>query len=333
MTPIRNCQTAMKTTASGSRNSWNSSRVTALLLLAGWMGSLAEGRCGTVPLEILGETKLSSVPGLNFSSTAVGLAGDTLLAQTNVYGRDGTSWTRNDTLTVNDPETSSPSILAGALDASRQTIVLGAGNGGGGTGAAYVFNRDVNGWNAGGILGPATTVAGERFGLAVVVEGDLIVVGAPHPFMATPDGPGSAYVFQRQGANWVQIRRLVAADGAAGDKFGTQVAISGDRIVVGAPDDSNAVGSGAGAVYVFERDMGGAGNWGQSAKLIPPNSTGAFFPNAGRSLAIAGDTIAIGSNVAGFIYRRQPMEPGNWRETRSSRRAPVPSRWKRLPWP
>ena len=41
---------------------------------------------------------------------------------------------------------------------------------------------------------------------------------------------------------------------------------SGDTVVVGA-ESEDGVGTNRGAAYVFERDQGGAGNWGQVTKL------------------------------------------------------------------
>lgn len=86
-----------------------------------------------------------------------------------------------------------------------------------------------------------------------------------------------------------QDAKLLANDGAAGDRFGTTVAMSGDTIVVGADyDDDN--GTDSGAAYVF-RNV--AGVWVQEAKLLPNDgSAGAHF---GQAVAIDGNTIAVGA--------------------------------------
>ena len=101
------------------------------------------------------------------------------------------------------------------------------------------------------------------------------------------------------------MRRLRPADGHTGNYFGETLAISGDRIIAGASGD-NAGGTDFGAVYVFERNAGGADNWGQTAKLIPPkrDNVGSFIdPVAGRAVDLIGDVIAIGSQSASFVYR------------------------------
>ncbi|MFM9958763.1 MAG: GC-type dockerin domain-anchored protein [Phycisphaerales bacterium] len=96
---------------------------------------------------------------------------------------------------------------------------------------------------------------------------------------------------------------LKASNTEANDWFGSAVAVDGDTVVVGAPDeDSEATGvngdqggssaQGAGAAYVFVRAAGGS-HWIQQAYLKASN-TGAndFF---GSSVAISGDTIVVGA--------------------------------------
>ncbi len=89
--------------------------------------------------------------------------------------------------------------------------------------------------------------ADDRFGYSVSISGDTVVVGASEDDSST----GSAYVFERNqtGAdNWRQVAKLTASDGAAGDRFGISVSISGDTVVVGARlDDGNGTNAGAGA--------------------------------------------------------------------------------------
>jgi hypothetical protein len=105
------------------------------------------------------------------------------------------------------------------------------------------------------------------FGESVSIDADTIVVGARGGADAGANS-GTAYVFERNRGtgNWSQVKKLTASDAAAGQYFGTAVAISGDTIVVGA-DGDQTLGFCTGAAYVFERDLGGAGNWGEAKKL------------------------------------------------------------------
>lgn len=89
--------------------------------------------------------------------------------------------------------------------------------------------------------------------------------------------------------------KRVAEDQVPLAEFGASAAISGDFAVVGAPRDSEG-GENAGAVYVFAIQSDRPDdftNWVEMAKLMAEDvSAGDHF---GASVAIAGDTIVIGS--------------------------------------
>jgi RHS repeat-associated protein/uncharacterized repeat protein (TIGR01451 family) len=147
----------------------------------------------------------------------------------------------------------------------------------------------------------------DQFGDSTAISGDTIAVGA----YGDDDSTGAAYVFARdegQENDWDQQARLTAADGAAGDQFGGSVAIDGDTLVVGAEyDDDN--GSFSGSAYVFVRQ---GSTWSQQAKLTAGD--GAASDYFGASVAISGDTIAVGvygdddhgsSSGSAYIFVRQ----------------------------
>ena len=132
-------------------------------------------------------------------------------------------------------------------------------------GSAVIFVRSGNAWveqqkiiaNDGG--------ENDEFGSSVAVSGDTVVVGAVATTLGVNPGPGSAYVFVRSGSVWTQQQKLAAGDGAADDHFGNSVAISGDRVLVGAPDHSVAGAIHQGAAYAFTR----FGNDGSSNRRSP----------------------------------------------------------------
>ena len=90
---------------------------------------------------------------------------------------------------------------------------------------------------------------GDWFGMSVAISGDYAIVGASHDDDKGTDS-GSAYVFHRTGTNtWDAGTKVLADDGAAGDRFGVSVAISGERAIIAALyDDDN--GTDSGSVYV-----------------------------------------------------------------------------------
>jgi hypothetical protein len=108
---------------------------------------------------------------------------------------------------------------------------------------------------------------------------------------------GAAYVFVREGTTWSQQAYLKASYTGARDLFGFSVGVSGDTVVVGAPQEaSSATGDNgnpndnsagySGAAYLFQRD---GTTWSQRAYLKASN-TGPL-DNFGNSVAIAGDTL------------------------------------------
>lgn len=181
-------------------------------------------------------------------------------------------------------------------------------------GAVYVFGRDADGtWVQEAYLKAAEPDAFDAFGTAVAIDGDTIVVGAPGEASdasavdgdATDDSAaeaGAAFVFVRErDGDWVQQAYLKARNTGAFDRFGSAVAVSGDRVAVGAPgeasfgfglnaDDFNDDAPGAGAVYVFLRDGDG---WAQEVYLKASNTNGG--DGFGSSVTLDGDTLAVGA--------------------------------------
>jgi len=85
--------------------------------------------------------------------------------------------------------------------------------------------------------------------------------------------------------------KLTASDGTEHDYFAVGVATSGDTIVVGAYWNDNGNITHSGSAYVFART--GTATWTEQAKLTA--SDGAAEDEFGVSVAIAGDTIVVGS--------------------------------------
>jgi cysteine-rich repeat protein len=181
-----------------------------------------------------------------------------------------------------------------------------------GSGAVYVFRRIGTSWQQEAYLKASNTGASDSFGYSVALSGDTLAVGAYGEDSAaqgvggnqdddsTPSS-GAVYVFRRMGTSWQQEAYLKASNTGAYDSFGYSVALSGDTLAVGAyGEDSAAQGMGgnqdddstpsSGAVYVFQR-MGTS--WQQEAYLKASN-TGAY-DNFGRSVALSGDTLAVGA--------------------------------------
>jgi uncharacterized protein (TIGR03437 family) len=159
-----------------------------------------------------------------------------------------------------------------------------------------------------------------RFGSSVALCGETAVIGAPDD--VTGQGHGSAYVFVRNGGAWTMQQKLTADDGAAGDGFGFSVAIGGDTVVVGAPRSDTAGKMNQGAAYVFVRS-GVA--WTKQQKLTADD--GAAGDGLGFSVAISGDTVAVGAASKNVTFNGQGAA---YVFTRSGAAQPVWTQQQRL---
>jgi len=132
---------------------------------------------------------------------------------------------------------------------------------------------------------------GAQHGNAVAINGNTMVVGARHD-STTASQAGAAYVYVLNGSTWTQQAVLLAPDGAALDKFGQSVAISGNTIVVGAYQDDTGFADG-GSAYVFVRS---GTTWTFQQKLTP--ALMAANDEFGNAVGITGDSIVVGSHFA-----------------------------------
>ena len=99
---------------------------------------------------------------------------------------------------------------------------------------------------------------------------------------------------------WPEKQKLLPSDGAADERFGSSVSISGDYAILGAPFD-NDKGSKSGSAYIFKRD---GDTWSQQAKILPAD--GEIYDQFGTSVSICGDFAIVGSfhdsNMTGSAY-------------------------------
>jgi hypothetical protein len=90
----------------------------------------------------------------------------------------------------------------------------------------------------------------DSLGTGLAAQGDWLMLGS----IANGEGRGAAYVFKRQGGEWVQHQKLQPQDLQGADRFGSKIVMSGDWALVSAP----AKQDNAGAVYAFRYDAGAA---------------------------------------------------------------------------
>jgi len=145
--------------------------------------------------------------------------------------------------------------IGASVATDGDTIVVGAPDddeaGVADVGAIHVFARSGYLWGQPVTLHASDAAAGDRFGAAVAIDGDIIVVGSPNHDGGNGAAQGSVYVFSRTNGAWTEQGQLVPADSGAGDNVGVSVAISNDTIVVGAPLDDVGGNTDQGSAFVY----------------------------------------------------------------------------------
>jgi len=127
----------------------------------------------------------------------------------------------------------------------------------------------------------ATDAAGEPLRAWLEVVGSHIVLRV--------DDATARYPVHIDPIIWTDEQRITPVDGATYDAFGIAVSISGDALLVGAPENDDG-GSESGSAYVFTRS---AGSWMELQKLTASDAAdGDYF---GSSVSISGDTALVGA--------------------------------------
>ena len=254
-------------------------------------------------------------------------------------------WKQTAQLTASDAADGDQFGYSVAVDGD--TVVIGAhqdDDDGAESGSAYVFTKPSgdNGWDDWNSLsadGKAmlTTkltapgaAAGGYFGNSVAIDGNTIVVGARKADSAYAITKPSSDANSDGSIDWEDwdsldadgkatlTATLTASDAAAGDEFGTSVAIDGDTVVVGANehDQSNTV-TDSGAAYVFTKPGNAWATGTETAKLTA--SDGTRGDEFGISVAVSGNTVVIGAHLdddngdkSGSAYFFTKPINGNW---------------------
>ena len=155
----------------------------------------------------------------------------------------------------------------------------------------YTVSVSRNQAMSGLVLKPVEQPGGTVFGVQVAADGDVLAVAN----MVSVD------VYRDRGDGYRLEARLTPELGGDDDSYGVALAVSGDRLVVGAPrEDSSARGVDgdrenddepeSGAVYVYVHVDG---SWREEAYLKASNTQlGDAF---GSSVALRGDLLAVGA--------------------------------------
>ena len=164
-----------------------------------------------------------------------------------IFKRQGNAWIETAKLTASD--TSAEDRFGCNVSITDNYAIVGAHGDddyGQYSGSAYIFKRNRDAWTQVAKLTASDGIAFDGFGSSVSLTDKSAIIGAFFP--ETGDGSGFAYIFKRNGKNWIQVAKLTASDAIAWDSYGTCVSTTNAYAVVGAPGNS------LGAVYIYGID-------------------------------------------------------------------------------
>ena len=196
--------------------------------------------------------------------------------------------TYNETTLIKSSDPVANDSFGNSISISNNKIVVGATNadpaGINGAGAAYIF--DLNG-NELKKIQASDAQDSDSFGISVSVSDTRIVVGAYREDTGGSNA-GAAYIFDIDGN---EIKKLVASDDQIDDWYGKSVAVSVNRIVVGASGEDTG-GTDNGAVYIYDI------NGNELRKIQAPTVTARF----GETVSCTNNKIVVGSYYSNFVY-------------------------------
>ena len=227
-----------------------------------------------------------------------------------VFRYNGTTWLEDQEISTADGNTDE--FLA-QVAISDDVLALGSSSDddlGSNIGSGYIFRYNGTNWIEEQKLTPTDGQAQDLFGYSADISGNIAVFGA----IGDDDNgsqSGSVYVFHYDGIVWMEIQKLTASDAAFNDRFGWDVSIAGDKIVVGADEGSGSNGNGKAYVFVYNGT-----SWVEEQILTAFD--GALDDFFGSSVSITEDWLVIGARAdddvasgAGSAYVYQ-YNGSNW---------------------
>jgi hypothetical protein len=266
---------------------------------------------------------LEDSPGTGVNGNQGGIADNNSNAgAVYIFTRSATVWSQQAYVKASNTHANAYFGQAVFLSSDGNTAAVGAtgeNSSGLNAGAVYVFTRSARTWSQQAYVKASNIQTNAYFGSSVSLsrDGNTLAAGAYGESSGatgingnqsdnSATNAGAAYVFTRSASVWSQQVYVKASNTAAGDAFGSSVALSsdGETLAVGAGAEAGATtgidgdqtdnsSSNAGAVYVFTRSIS---TWSQQA-YVKASNTGSNDYFGGTSVALSGDgnLLAVGA--------------------------------------
>ena len=247
-----------------------------------------------------------------------------------IFRRNGTNWVQDTSFvrpTVQPGDNFGWAVGITVTSSGIPIIAVGIPNGDGSSqdrGEAYIYtrNQSTGFWSFSHNIVAPDLFAFDQFGSTIAMDGDYLLIGAPYQDytpLARPNA-GSAYIYVFGGSVYTLQQKITGTTLSA--NLGFSLAISGDKIVVGAPFASLSTSTSA-SVVLYQRE---GTNWSSLGNIRVQDYDGG---NAeilfGISLSLNGNNLLIGaaggttysngvstySNVSGSVYSYKILPGSN----------------------
>lgn len=228
---------------------------------------------------------------------AVGAPGDTSLGASAgavyLYKKNGGIWGGENKIFAPDGSPGDEFGIAVTLSSfgARRFLAIGADGSddtSSNAGAVYIYEWVTGAWSYQQKLVAFDAAAEDRFGRALAMDGERLLIGA---WLHSGPAPASGvvYAYRLVGTDWTYLQSLSGPTAMPGEGFGLSIDIDDTSAVIGAPFRDGPVVRGGGA-SVFEWD---GLSWEWKADLVAPQP----FPDDrhGTDVSIADGFIVAGS--------------------------------------
>jgi len=226
----------------------------------------------------------------------VGIPGDDVgvnanQGSANIYWYNGSTWVFMQKMI--DAAGAADDFYGTSVSVNDSHAIVGAPNDAVGLnarqGSACVYQYNGTSWVLLQKITDATGAAEDYFGYSVSVSGNYVVVGALNDKVVLNSNQGSASIYQYNRPNWVLMKKITDATGAAGDEFGCSVSISGNYAIIGAFSDDAGGGANRGSASIYQYKNS---DWILMKKVT--DDTGANDDYFGSKVSISGNYAIVG---------------------------------------
>lgn len=182
----------------------------------------------------------------------IGARCDDFIGAAYIFKLEGTNWVEKQKLVSSDGVTGD--YFGRSVFINGEYAIIGAhcdDDNGEDSGSVYIFHYTGSSWIQQAKIIASDGEPEEEFGDAVYINQDYALIGMQFDD-ENGQYSGSAYIFKRDGENWIEQQKLIPPDGGYWEQFGNAVFMKDDfALICALYDDEN--GQYSGSTYVYQR--------------------------------------------------------------------------------